>query len=328
MRVQYILMRLAVALCCADGVLGREVHLRRQDSTDIATSTDNVPSSTPTTSIAQSSDGSSSERGSSPASSTASEPEISSTATDETSSVTTSTSTPATSGKSQEITSTPVVAPIAALNKTAPGDSTNGTAEDALPLQPIITPAVGIAGVFLLATGVALCLIGIKHDWLYIFLSTALLASLAVTVLIIYVMPSSGVSNAIEGAYLVAIVITGLVFGAVSLVFKEVTDGLGCLLGGFCLAMWLLVLSPGGIIKSPAGRGVMIGVFCVVGFGFSFSRYTRNYAMILCTAFAGAMITILGVDCFSRAGLKEFWIYLWSMSVRDLLRISHADFDA
>lgn len=167
---------------------------------------------------------------------------------------------------------------------------------------------------FLLATGVALCLIGIKHDWLYIFLSTALLASLAVTVLIIYVMPSNGVSNAIQGAYLVAIVMTGLIFGAVSLVFKEVTDGLGCLLGGFCFAMWLLVLSPGGIIKSTAGRGVFIGVFCVAGFAFSCTRYTRNYALILCTAFSGAMVTILGVDCFSRAGLKEFWIYLWSGS--------------
>ncbi|KAI7234634.1 hypothetical protein KC330_g4707 [Hortaea werneckii] len=38
------------------------------------------------------------------------------------------------------------------------------------------------------------------------------------------------VSDAIQGAYMVAAVITGLIFGALALIFKEVTEGLGCLL--------------------------------------------------------------------------------------------------
>jgi hypothetical protein len=184
---------------------------------------------------------------------------------------------------------------------------------NALPIQPKITPAVGIAGAIMLGTGVALCLVGVKKSWLHVFLSTGYLASLAVTVLIVYVMNPEH-SNAIQGAYMVAAVVTGLIFGAVSLVFQEVTDGLGCMLGSFCFAMWILVLAPGGVIHSTAGRGILIGVITVAGFGLSFSHYTRMYALLCCTSFAGATITILGVDCFSRAGLKEFWLFLWKLN--------------
>jgi hypothetical protein len=162
----------------------------------------------------------------------------------------------------------------------------------------------------LIVTGAAYAIIGIKHQWLLVFLSSGFMASLGVTVLIIYVM-SPPVSDAIQGAYFVAAFMTGVIFGAIALVFKEMTEGLGCMLGGFCLAMWFLVLRPGGLIQSETGRAIMIGVFTAVGWSVSFSRYTRNYGLIFCTAFGGAMITLLGVDCFSRAGLKEFWIYVW-----------------
>jgi hypothetical protein len=184
---------------------------------------------------------------------------------------------------------------------------------NALPIEPKITPAIGIAGAIMLGTGVALCLVGVKKSWLHIFLSTGYLASLAVTVLIIYVMNPEH-SNAIQGAYMVAAVVTGLIFGAVSLVFQEVTEGLGCMLGSFCFAMWILVLAPGGTIHSTAGRGILIGVITVAGFGLSLTHYTRMYALLCCTSFAGATITILGVDCFSRAGLKEFWLFLWKLN--------------
>jgi len=193
---------------------------------------------------------------------------------------------------------------------------------DALPIQPEITPALGIAGVILLGTGVALCLIGVKHKWLQTFLSTALLTSLAVLVLIVYVM-TPPVQETIQGAYLVAIVATGLIFGSVSIVFKEITEGLGCLLGGFCLGMWFLCLSPGGLIKTTTGRAIMIATMCGVGFSLSFSRYTRQYGLIVLTSFAGAQVTIVGVDCFSRAGLKEFWLYIWGEFAAIYHGVSH-----
>lgn len=119
------------------------------------------------------------------------------------------------------------------------------------------------------------------------------------------------ISNAIQGAYFVAIWVTGIIFGGGSVVFADVTEGLGCLFGGFCLSMWFLVLKPGGLITSTAGRAIFIACFTLGTFGFYVSHYTRPYGLIGSTSFAGATVIVLGIDCFSRAGLKEFWLYIW-----------------
>lgn len=164
-----------------------------------------------------------------------------------------------------------------------------------------------------MVTGLFYTLIGIKTKWLHIFLSTAYLTSLAVTVLIVYVMHSP-VSNAIQGAYFVAAFVTGLIFGGGSVLFADVTEGLGCLLGGYSLAMWFLVLKPDGLIKSTAGKAIFIACFTLGAFGLYMSHWTRAYGLIGATSFGGATVIVLGIDCFSRAGLKEFWLYIWGRS--------------
>jgi hypothetical protein len=146
---------------------------------------------------------------------------------------------------------------------------------------------------------------------LYVFASAAYLSSLAVTVLIVYLM-NPPVTNAVQGAFFVAAAVTGLIFGALALVFADITDGLGCLLGGFCLSMWFLSLKEGGLITSTSGRSIFIGCMSAAGYALAWSHYTRNYGLIASISFSGATITMLGVDCFSGAGWKEFWLYLWS----------------
>ena len=79
-------------------------------------------------------------------------------------------------------------------------------------------------------------------------------------------------------------------------------------------------------MDSTTGKAIMIGVFSVVGWSLAFSQYTRNYGTIFCTSFAGAMLTIIGVDCFTRAGLKEFWIYIWRKSKTCILDSKDANF--
>lgn len=182
-----------------------------------------------------------------------------------------------------------------------------------LPLLPTITPGFSVGGVILLVSGVVYTFVGIKNKWLHIFLSAAYLASLGVTVLVIYVM-NPPVSNAIQGAYLVAIVMTGLVLGGAATIFTEMTEGLGCLFGGFCFSMWLLVLQPGGLLASTSARAIFIAAFTLAGFSTSFSHYTRPYGLITLVSFGGATAVVMGIDCFSRAGLKEFWAYLWDLN--------------
>lgn len=170
-----------------------------------------------------------------------------------------------------------------------------------------------MAGVILLGAGVVYTLVGIKTKWLQTFFSTAFLASLGTTVLIVYVMIPP-VGDAIQGAYVVAVVCTGAILGGLAIVFKEVTECLGCLLGGFCLSMWLLALQPGGLIASTGGKVGFITAFTLATFGLYFTKWTRNYGLIGCISFSGATVAVLGLDCFSRAGLKEFWAYLWALN--------------
>lgn len=162
-------------------------------------------------------------------------------------------------------------------------------------------------------SGIVYTFVGIRNKWLQIYFSAAYLASLSVTVLILYVM-NLPVSNGLQGAYLVAITLTGLILGGAALLLMEMTEGLGCLLGGFCLAMWLLVLHPGGLLTSTAPIVLFIVCFTLVGWATSFSRYTRPYGLICLTSFGGATVVVLGIDCFSKSGLKEFWAYIWNLN--------------
>lgn len=142
-------------------------------------------------------------------------------------------------------------------------------------------------------------------------------------VLIIYVM-NPPVSKAIQGAYFVAVLMTGVVFGGGSCLFADVTEGLGCLLGGFCLSMWFLVLKPGGLVTSTAGKAILISSFTLGAFGLYISHFTRPYGLIGSISFAGATVIVLGVDCFSRAGLKEFWLYIWDLN-EDLFPVKNSE---
>ncbi|EDN06374.1 predicted protein [Histoplasma mississippiense (nom. inval.)] len=53
-------------------------------------------------------------------------------------------------------------------------------------------------------------------------------------ILIIYLM-NPPISDAVQGGFVVASTATGAVFGGISLAFQEVSEGFGCLLGGFSL---------------------------------------------------------------------------------------------
>ena len=162
----------------------------------------------------------------------------------------------------------------------------------------------------MILTGAFYTIVGIKTKWLHISLSSAYLVSLAVTVLILYVMHPP-ISNGLQGGYVVAAILPGIILGGIAIVFRDITEGFACFLGGFCLSMWFLVLKPGGLITNDVGKVIFIAFMTVGAFPLYLSHHTRPYGLIGSVAFAGATIIVLGVDCFSRAGLKEFWLYIW-----------------
>ncbi|KAF2637798.1 hypothetical protein P280DRAFT_471963 [Massarina eburnea CBS 473.64] len=77
---------------------------------------------------------------------------------------------------------------------------------------------------------------------------------------------SPPVSTAVQGGFFAAAFLSGSILGALALAFPDITDGLGCLLGGFCLSMWFLTLKPGGLIDSSGGRVIFISCLTVSAF--------------------------------------------------------------
>lgn len=162
-------------------------------------------------------------------------------------------------------------------------------------------------------TGAVHTFIGIRVRWVHASLSGAYVGCLGITLLLLYV-TALPISNAIQGAYVAAAGGTGLVLGTVAGLFKESTECVGGLVGGFCLAMWILTLKEGGLILQTAGKVILITALTLGSFAFYFSRWTRYYALIICIAFSGATAVVMGIDMFSRAGLKEFWAYIWNLN--------------
>ncbi|KAK3947750.1 hypothetical protein QBC32DRAFT_223504 [Pseudoneurospora amorphoporcata] len=182
-----------------------------------------------------------------------------------------------------------------------------------LPIQPTITPGWAVSGALLIVAGIICALVGIKKRWLHTFLTTGFLASLGTTVLILYV-TDPPVSDAVQGAYVVAAGCTGLIVGGLAIIFQDLAEGLACLLAGFCFSMWLLTLRSGGLIQHGGGRIAFIILLSLAGFCLYFTRWTRTYGLIASVSFSGATAAVLGIDCFARAGLKEFWAYDWDLN--------------
>jgi hypothetical protein len=135
-------------------------------------------------------------------------------------------------------------------------------------------------------------------------------------VLIVYVMsvPDGNVSDGVQGAYLVATVLPGIILGGVlSQYVQWLAKRSGCIVGGFCIAMWIEVLSPGGVITSSSMLALFIALMCLAALAPSFLKKTKEAVYMVCSAFSGITALVLGIDCYSRAGLKELWVYTWRM---------------
>ncbi|KAH6841071.1 hypothetical protein B0I37DRAFT_408734 [Chaetomium sp. MPI-CAGE-AT-0009] len=185
--------------------------------------------------------------------------------------------------------------------------------EGELPLKPKITPGWAVAGTILLGTGLAHVLFSAGAKRVHTFFGAAFLAALGTTVLILYLMTTPA-SLAVQGAFVVATVFTGAALGGIAALFSDLAECLACILGGFSLGMWLLTLHPGGLVRHGAGKAVFIAIFSLVGLCLYFSRWTRAYGLVVCISISGATAVVLGIDCFSRAGLKEFWAYIWELN--------------
>ncbi|PPQ67078.1 hypothetical protein CVT25_005679 [Psilocybe cyanescens] len=177
-----------------------------------------------------------------------------------------------------------------------------------------VDPAFAVLGVILILTGLPSAFWGHKNRWTSFFLIGFYTLSLVCIVLILKfgVIPSVNPPNkTLRGMFVLASTIAGIAGGGVAIFFwKGARYGIGAW-GGFALGLWIQCFHNGGLINSVGFRWILYIGCGVAGFALSTIPKIHYHVLLISTAFVGATSFMLGVDCFTTAGLKEF--YVWNL---------------
>lgn len=118
-------------------------------------------------------------------------------------------------------------------------------------------------------------------------------------------------SKTLRGMFVLASSIAGFAGGAIAIFFwKAARFGIGAW-GGFAFALWIQCFQNGGLIKAIGFRWLLYIGCGVVGFALCTIPRIHYHVLLVSTAIVGSSSFILGVDCFTTAGLKEF--YIWNL---------------
>lgn len=123
-------------------------------------------------------------------------------------------------------------------------------------------------------------------------------------------------SQTLRGMFVLSATIAGAAGGAIAIFFWKVARyGIGAW-GGFAFALYIQAFHDGGVIKSLSFRWILYIVCAVLGFILCTIPKIHYHVLLISTAFVGASSFMLGVDCFTTAGLKEF--YIWNIGFPSL----------
>lgn len=186
-------------------------------------------------------------------------------------------------------------------------------------LDTRVDPAFGVLGVILILTGLPSAFWGHKNRWTSFFLIGFYTLALTCFVLILKfgILPAiNPPSKTLRGMFVLATTIAGFAGGAIAIFFwKAARYGIGAW-GGFAFALWIQSFNHGGIIKPIGFRWIFYIGSGVVGFALCTIPKIHYHILLISTAFVGATSFMLGVDCFTTAGMKEF--YIWNLGFPSL----------
>ncbi|KAF9462130.1 hypothetical protein BDZ94DRAFT_750302 [Collybia nuda] len=209
---------------------------------------------------------------------------------------------------------------ITPTTSAAPSNSTaSATSTPSTTLDTKLDPAFGVLGAILILTGLPSAFWGHKNRWTSFFLIGFYTLSLVCVVLILKFGVLAAVnppSKTLRGMFVLASVIAGVAGGAIAIFFwKAARYGIGAW-GGFALGLWIQCFHNGGLIKAIGFRWILYIGCAVIGFTLCTIPKIHYHILLISTAFVGASAFMLGVDCFTTAGLKEF--YIWNLGFRSL----------
>ncbi|KAK6908218.1 hypothetical protein I203_102219 [Kwoniella mangroviensis CBS 8507] len=207
-------------------------------------------------------------------------------------------------------------------NGTIPWDGSEKTkpwqeGDGFIPFNIKIDPAFGVLGGLLIVSGIPVAVLGGKNRWSSNAISSgyALMLFTLVMVLRFGVEPNiqppspNPPSTTLRGLYLLACIIASFFGGAAGIFLYPFAKYWVSAIGGFTFGWFLLATRQGGLITSVLGRWGLLGGLSVGGLVASLPKQTNEWMMLISTAWIGATAFTLGVDCYTRAGLKEFYVY-------------------
>lgn len=182
-----------------------------------------------------------------------------------------------------------------------------------------ITPAFGVLGAILIITGLPSAFWGHKNRWTSFFLIGFYTLSLVCFVLIVKfgILPAiNPPNNTLQGMFVLASAVAGIMGGAFTIFFWKATKYFIGAWGGFAFGLWIQCFKNGGLI-TPVGMRWILYIACsVVAFVLCTIPRIHWHMLLVATAFVGSSAFILGVDCYTTAGLKEF--YVWNLGFTSL----------
>ncbi|KAI5123774.1 hypothetical protein M0805_000363 [Coniferiporia weirii] len=202
--------------------------------------------------------------------------------------------------------------------------STSSSSASATPfaLDTKIDPGFGVLGAILIITGLPSTFWGHKNRWSSFFLIGFYTFALACVALILKFGVLEAVnppSETIRGIFVLACCIAGIAGGGVAIFFWQQAKYLIGGWGGFAIGLWVQCFRDGGLIRPIGYRWILYIGLGVIGFCLCTFPKIHYHMLLASTAAVGASAFILGIDCFTTAGLKEF--YIWNLGFDALFPI-------
>ncbi|EIW86823.1 hypothetical protein CONPUDRAFT_148869 [Coniophora puteana RWD-64-598 SS2] len=225
------------------------------------------------------------------------------------------------SGNTQVPVATTVIQSVynATSTLSSPTSTTASTTPTPIVLDTRITPAFGVLGAILILTGLPSAFWGHKNRWTSFFLIGFYTLALVCFVLIIKfgILPAlNPPNNTLQGMFVLASAIAGIVGGGITIFFWRGTKYFIGAWGGFAVGLWIQCFRNGGLITSVGLRWILYIGCGVVGFVLCSFPRLHWQMLLVSTAAVGSSAFILGIDCYTTAGLKEF--YIWNLGFVDM----------
>ncbi|GAA5867880.1 hypothetical protein JCM1840_003473 [Sporobolomyces johnsonii] len=230
--------------------------------------------------------------------------------------------TSANSTRSATPSATPSANATSTLSSSSSADAASASASSsAIPPPPRLDTHIdatfGILGGLLIISGVALGTCGGQLRRVSAFVAGVYGGSMIVALLILHfgVVPRvSPPESTTRGLYLLGSLAAGIICGAFCVLFQRGGQLLVGSLAGAAIALALLCTRSSGLIRPVGLRYVLILALSAVGFVAASVPKFAAAVLLVSTSALGATAVVLGVDCFTTSGLKEFYVYQFGLS--------------